>query len=76
MTPSSPCKLMFNTVCGLCWLPLVSGLIQEVAQWIFKGQPLNTLEKHAPICEWEEEKDKSNAKFLFPCTTPVTTADF
>lgn len=29
--------------------PLVSGLIQEVAQWIFNGQPLNTLVKHAPI---------------------------
>lgn len=32
-------------------LPLVSGLIQEVAQWIFNGQPLNTLVKHAPICK-------------------------
>lgn len=30
-------------------LPLVSGFIQDVAQWIFKGQPLNTFEKHAPI---------------------------
>lgn len=31
--------------------PRVSGLIHEVAQWIFRGQPLNTLEKHAPICK-------------------------
>lgn len=29
---------------------LVSGFIQDVAQWIFKGHPLKTFEKHAPIC--------------------------
>lgn len=40
----------------LHWLPLVSGLIQEVAQWIFKGHPLNTLEKHAPIYKREEDQ--------------------
>ncbi len=36
-----------------CLLPLVFGFIQEQAQWIFRGQPLNTLEKQAPICKAE-----------------------
>lgn len=30
-------------------VPFVSGCIQDVAQLIFKGQPSNTFEKHAPI---------------------------
>lgn len=30
-------------------VPLVSGLIQEAAEWIFRGQPLKTFEKQAPI---------------------------
>lgn len=36
-----------------CLVPLVSGLTQDEAQWIFSGQPLNTFEKHAPICTGE-----------------------
>lgn len=30
--------------------PLVLGRIQVTAQWMFRGQPLKTLEKQAPIC--------------------------
>ena len=33
------------------YTPLVSGLIQLAVQLIFKGHPLNTLEKQAPICK-------------------------
>lgn len=29
--------------------PFVLGKIQVTAQWILRGQPLKTLEKHAPI---------------------------
>lgn len=34
---------------SICW-SLVSGWIHEAVQCIRNGQPLNTLEKHAPIC--------------------------
>lgn len=30
--------------------PLVLGKIQVDAQWMWRGQPLKTLEKQAPIC--------------------------
>uniref|UniRef100_A0A6B0UP21 Putative secreted protein n=1 Tax=Ixodes ricinus TaxID=34613 RepID=A0A6B0UP21_IXORI len=33
----------------MCW-SLVSGCIQLVLQRILRGQPLNTLEKQAPMC--------------------------
>lgn len=40
--------------------PRVSGLIHEVAQCIFNGQPLKTLEKHAPI--WTRKYNNKSFK--------------
>lgn len=46
-------------------VPLVSGLIQEAAEWIFRGQPLNTLEKQAPI--WGETDSSSSLQWTDFC---------
>lgn len=43
-------------LCMCCFSPLVFGFIHEQAQWIFRGQPLNTLEKQAPICRAERSR--------------------
>lgn len=47
----------------LCVSPLVLGKIQVTAQWIFKGQPLKTLEKQAPICGTSTSGDETNQPY-------------